>query len=303
MRDVGLDPGSPQWAPDPYAEVDRTRVSRRRAHARRADELDKRLASPTAPDPLLSIGDKLPEHYADVLWREHTSRVRADAPRLREWSRLREAEGSTPEGLRRGAAPARWDAQRWAKSRVPGPRFVEVLREDDENDAPVLEDTEDAPGVDIVNFRHWIALGSFDNFKTPIPSAREEGEEHVPPPWEVKLTPREGEGAQTEVDERGPERVSSNADEGPPDWYDKVVVDRARLCGGARFESKGETREEAVARRLRGHPTKEEAAQDRRRDKHKAMKELKEVRHALGRSNRVVGEKDDDTRSKECGRK
>jgi hypothetical protein len=33
------------------------------------------------------------------------------------------------------------------------------------------------------------------------------------------------------------------------------------------------------------------------------MKELKEVRHALGRSNRVVGEKDDDTRAKECGRK
>ena len=199
-----MDPGSPQWAPDPYAEVDRTRVSRRRAHARRADELDKRLASPTAPDPLLSIGDKLPEHYADVLWREHTSRVRADAPRLREWYRLREAEGSTPEGLRRGAAPARWDAQRWAKSRVPGPRFVEVLREDDENAAPVLEDTEDAPGVGIVNARHWIALGNFDHFKTPIPSAREEGEEHIPPPWEVKLTPREGEMAQTEVDESGP---------------------------------------------------------------------------------------------------
>ena len=167
---------------------------------------------------MLSIGDKLPEHYADVLWREHTSRVRADAPRLREWYRLREAEGSTPEGLRRGAAPARWDAQRWAKSRVPGPRFVEVLREDDENAAPVLEDTEDAPGVGIVNARHWIALGNFDNFKTPIPSAREEGEEHIPPPWEVKLTPREGEIAQqTEVDERrDPERVSSNADDGPP---------------------------------------------------------------------------------------
>jgi hypothetical protein len=97
--------------------------------------------------------------------------------------------------------------------------------------------------------------------------------------------------------------TSSNADDGPPDWYDTVVVDRARLCGGARFESKGETREEAVARRLRGHPTKEEAAQDRRRDKHKAMKELKEVRHALGRSNRVVGEKDGDTRAVECGRK
>ena len=106
MRDWGLDPGSPQWAPDPYAEVDRTRVSRRRAHARRADELDKRLASPTAPDPLLSIGDKLPEHYADVLWREHTSRVRADAPRVREWSRLREAEGSTPEGLQASTLPS-----------------------------------------------------------------------------------------------------------------------------------------------------------------------------------------------------
>ena len=33
------------------------------------------------------------------------------------------------------------------------------------------------------------------------------------------------------------------------------------------------------------------------------MKELKEVRHALGMSNRVAGEKDDDTRAKEKGRK
>ena len=298
MRDWGLDPGSPQWAPDPYAEVDSTRVSRRREHTRRANELDKRLASPTAPDPL-----NLPEHYADIMWREHVSRCWGEEPKVREWSRLREAEGSTPEGLLRGAAPARWDAERWPRSRVPGKRFVQVLRDDDVA-APVDED-ENAPEVDIVNSDRLYALGNFDHFFTPIPSAREEGEDYVPPPWEVTLTPREAEGAGNDEDPDDDERPAANAteDDGPPDWYDKVVVDRARLSRGVRFESKGETREEAVARRLRGHPTPEEVRQDKRRDKSRAMKELKEVRHALGMSNRVVGEKDDDTRAKEKGRK
>ena len=83
-----------------------------------------------------------------------------------------------------GQLPARWDAERWPRSRVPGKRFVQVLR-DDNVAAPVDED-ENAPEVDIVNSDRLYALGNFDHFFTPIPSAREEGEDYVPPLGRVR---------------------------------------------------------------------------------------------------------------------